>query len=638
MDDAIRTVRVEFLRPGPPHNQLLSPLTQYLAVCGDAGAGTVSMPYEQAAFNRRLGDLRYVDDDEQDHTRRLETLRAVGNELGDVLGQVPGLVGSLTLEHGDRALTNLRIVTSASELALLPFELSKTPSGLGRPSDEWLAMRAGAPVCITRRERSVVPSTRRWAVQPPKVLFIVGLEIDPELEAAHRQTLEEAIAPWHKKQPPPWRDQEPLIQLGGSADRGSSIPEIVDALSQGITLVHVLAHGAEAETTEGERFGLLLSGKGGEGFADVVTGERLASVLQSLPTGTELPTTFVIASCDSAYQADVLVPGGSLARALHVAGVPLIIASQFPLTHEGSKLLAEMFYRHLFWGDNPLPAIAAIRARMHAELSLAHDWASVVVYDALPDDIGRQLREVRFRRAAHAVSTELEKLDDVDAQDYEGVQRAYDNANHWLEYMPDTPDYELAVADRRGSFAKSMAEYAWKLEMRDWVLVLLEDAYRVYAHGARRLIAADVASVYTSLHWMQSQAIALARVLGLQPEQGAWSTAHRAANLDANVDDLDKRMWAHGTLAELWLLRMFDEAPYADEGDPAARARFHARQMLDDFSSKTDHQRWATWKQLDRYAWWGSKEFAELLGERRSEAWPAVVKVAGELTRMLKPS
>src|SRR5688572_33344192 len=29
----IRRVSVEFLRPGPAHNQLLSPITQYLAVC-----------------------------------------------------------------------------------------------------------------------------------------------------------------------------------------------------------------------------------------------------------------------------------------------------------------------------------------------------------------------------------------------------------------------------------------------------------------------------------------------------------------------------------------------------------------------------------------------------------------------------
>src|SRR5262249_10460227 len=42
----IRTVTVELLRAGPRHNQLVSPLTQYLGVCGNAAAGRVSLPYE----------------------------------------------------------------------------------------------------------------------------------------------------------------------------------------------------------------------------------------------------------------------------------------------------------------------------------------------------------------------------------------------------------------------------------------------------------------------------------------------------------------------------------------------------------------------------------------------------------------
>ena len=62
----IRTVTAEFLRSGPPHNQLLSPLTQYLAVCGDAGAGVVTVPYEHAAFERQLKELRYETGDPAD--------------------------------------------------------------------------------------------------------------------------------------------------------------------------------------------------------------------------------------------------------------------------------------------------------------------------------------------------------------------------------------------------------------------------------------------------------------------------------------------------------------------------------------------------------------------------------------------
>ena len=61
---AIRSIAVELLRHGPPHNQLLSPLTRYLAVCGDHEPVTVTVPHEHRDWLQRLASLRYVDDDE----------------------------------------------------------------------------------------------------------------------------------------------------------------------------------------------------------------------------------------------------------------------------------------------------------------------------------------------------------------------------------------------------------------------------------------------------------------------------------------------------------------------------------------------------------------------------------------------
>jgi hypothetical protein len=75
-DIQIRLVHVEFLRPGPPHNQLLSPLTQYLAIAGDSGAGVVTVQYEQAEFSRRLKELRYESGDSED---RRAMLHATGS-------------------------------------------------------------------------------------------------------------------------------------------------------------------------------------------------------------------------------------------------------------------------------------------------------------------------------------------------------------------------------------------------------------------------------------------------------------------------------------------------------------------------------------------------------------------------------
>ncbi|MCK7492769.1 MAG: hypothetical protein MZW92_15480 [Comamonadaceae bacterium] len=47
---AMRTTTLELLRHGPSHNQLLSPLTQYLALCENHAAVTVHLPFEHNQF------------------------------------------------------------------------------------------------------------------------------------------------------------------------------------------------------------------------------------------------------------------------------------------------------------------------------------------------------------------------------------------------------------------------------------------------------------------------------------------------------------------------------------------------------------------------------------------------------------
>ncbi|MEO8070770.1 MAG: hypothetical protein ABI652_05170 [Acidobacteriota bacterium] len=130
-DVQIRRVSVEFLRPGRSHNQLLSPYTQYLAVCNDAGAGVVTVPYEHRVFERRLKELRYETGDQAD---RLEMLHEIGTDIGRILEAVPGLTGALMDANAASAtLIHLRVTLSAAELALLPFELAEVRFGSIHP-------------------------------------------------------------------------------------------------------------------------------------------------------------------------------------------------------------------------------------------------------------------------------------------------------------------------------------------------------------------------------------------------------------------------------------------------------------------------------------------------------------------------
>lgn len=640
MDHDIRTVEIEFLRPGPPHNQLLSPLTQYLAVCGDAGAGTVSMPFEQASFDRRLADLRYADDEEQDQTRRLETLRTIGSELGEVLGAVPGLLGSLTDPVGGSVLTNLRIVSSASELALMPFELAKMPAAAGRPSDEWLSLRVGSPICVTRRERSVRPTEQLLTPVRPNVLFVVGVGIDPELEACHRDALVAALEPWRYDSggQRPYQDHEPLVQLGGQhpgRDGPCTVPRIRTELERGATLIHFLAHGAPSDTTEGERVGLLLQGDAPIGAQDVesavsslvVTGEQLASVLQSLPAELPRPWGILLASCDSAYQSDLTVPGGSFARALHVAGVPLVLASQFPLTYEGSILLTKMLAHDIFWGGNPLSSMASIRAEMHAELGSSHDWASIVVYDALPTALDRLLDRVRYDRARAALDNLVLRMEDEASSSDVATTTHAESAESVLARLPNDPEYEIDRLSVRAYFNKRLAERYHLSGRSGRCRRHLAAARQYYRAAARCFIASKVSQFGANLHWMQTQAISLDHVLGRTPKPGEWELAWQAAVLDLEGGDSSARLWAHSDLAELALLRQLDGTDEID-GDTAGKvARQHVERLLEAGPvGETNYVAISVKNQLVRYRDWFGGDVHPGRNPEQTERWAAVTE------------
>ena len=91
-----KRVQLELLRAGPLHNQLLSPLTQYLAVCGDAGASIVNIPYEHAEFEERLESLIRCVTSKGGARERENIMTQTGRELANILGMVPALIGEFT--------------------------------------------------------------------------------------------------------------------------------------------------------------------------------------------------------------------------------------------------------------------------------------------------------------------------------------------------------------------------------------------------------------------------------------------------------------------------------------------------------------------------------------------------------------
>lgn len=666
----IRTVTVEFVRKGPPHNQLLSPLTEYLGICGGSGAGSVSVPYEQAVFNVMLDDLRYVDSDEQDQAPRRRAVRRLGRDIGEMLGAVPGFTGSLAGGRSD-SVVNLRIVTSASELALLPFELAMMPSSTGRSANELLVLQSATPVCVTRRSRSVGTGTAVWrGDKRPRVLFIVGLDISEDLASRHRDALLDALSPWDTVRIDGETFSEHcLVEL--SPFRGNTLPTIQairSELESGFTYVHILAHGAESEEAEALTYGLYLPAIDPDtklaslDVADVVTGDRFASALSSIPREV-WPSMVLTASCDSGNQGDLLIPGGSFGLALHEAGVPLVVASQFPLTVDGSVTLTEALYTELVWGVNPLRTLTRARATLHATEAIAHDWASVVIYDGTPDDLEDQAVRCRYMRSKTALGRAQDLLREPDRDTNIADPKALTELA--LELLPADVGYEREKQGLIASHAKMMAELsannaeavdaapgAEAIKARGF----LEQARHHYHRAARDFLDPGQAKqLDATLHWVLTQALSLDRLLGdsgselgwseddvaafgRTTEEQAWDLAFQSATVPAQSSP--DEVWGHGSLMELWLLKLFEDLEPEGIGRAKRLAQHHATRIAQLSDASDPFPIFSTKRQLQRYAELWTPQFRALLKLDELDAdqtrrWELVRSTARELIELL---
>lgn len=630
----IRPVSVEFLRPGPSHNQLLSPFTQYLAICNDAGAGVVTVPYEQRVFERRLKELRYETGDAAD---RVAMLNEIGTDMAKILGSVPGLPGALMFDANQPAtLVHLRLTLSAAELALLPFELAKVPVGPAISAESWLSIQLRPAVCVTRNIRTVSPEGVLWPGRP-RILFIAG-DTDNTPYAEHRSELLKAIRPFQY----PERDDRDQPAANPRQQFGDLLtilvnPTLAEILrecgSNPYTHIHILTHG-DLDQTSHESYGLVL--RGPEDEADVVTGDRFATAITSVE---HRPTVVTVASCDSGNVGSVVIPGASFAHALHQAGIPLVIAAQFPLSKEGSIPLTGTLYNGLLWGQHPLPLLQKLRAELHARYTANwHDWASLVVYEALPRTLDDQLDALRYFQSKRAINAALERIDTAVAPgggdaSLADLDCAVDDA---VSRLPLNGQYAMECVGLRASARKRLAQAAFTLasdaartSSRSWhdSYDLLDQARVDYDTVVGGLLVNDARATQrlATLHWVTVQLASLTMVLGNPAVEGVWETARLCAERYADHPDIEQRAWAHGSLAELCLVRLGErDLSAAQRKELRERALSHADELnrlypwYDDFPVKS------TRRQFERYiTWWGTAAFeTELVRHRAARLAP----------------
>lgn len=404
--ESIKTVTLEFLRPGPPHNQLLSPLTQYLALSGKNEAVTVRVPYEHQQFLAKLKYMQYRDGQDPD---KVQALEEVAREISKILGDIPGLNADIATENHNE-LVHLRVILSASELSLLPFEMSLSPSGFPGQG-RGFSTQLDRPIVITREIRNAKGFQADW-IAKPKILFIAA---QPDAAGSipfrsHLLALRKAIDPWVELKsddvPESKHLEDHLVVLPNA-----NLQQIHQACSKHhFTHVHILAHGHKL-THSPDRFGIALHHTDNPSQMDVVSGQRLVAALRchvdAYPSRLSRPNIVTIASCDSGFQGDVISFGGSLAHELHAEGIPMVVASQFPLTKAGSVIFVDHFYRKALWGRDPRVLLHEVRQSLRKQHETIHDWASLIAFVSLPENFAHQLKQLRTQQADKAVRTML---------------------------------------------------------------------------------------------------------------------------------------------------------------------------------------------------------------------------------------
>lgn len=585
-------VRLEFVRPGPPHNQLLSPLTPYMALCGGGSPITFYLDFEHHQFLSRLDRLRYVTPDGRSGVAvadpiREATVAEVGMDVARIFAKVNSLLAeewqvmgvaetSTHVENGQ--LVDLRLVVSGSELALIPFEMAIAPQAYPGEGLEW-ALQYHLPIVPIREIRSNRPAPEPWDHPlAPKILFISAAPegLDVPL-SSHVHALRAALDPWVRR--PVRCKKESNAQSGGEEGEQSpltlikerlrllpnaSIDEIYAICAQEqFTHVHILAHGAPLDVGGEKRYGLALCDPNDGHRMNVVSGKRLAKAL--LAEGKDgirrsEPLLVTLATCDSGNPGSVLIPGGGIAHDLHAAGIPWVLASQFPLTKVGSVRMTEALYQRILRGDDPRQALFEVRCQLFMNAERDHDWASLVAYATIPADFEDQVAAFFEEQMRRAINVALEQADRAidDAEMEKALEVAIGWLALWRSRLPEAGGYKVRVRQAEcygmnGSTLKRIGLLHYKKGQPSRAKDYLQKSLDWYTK-AMNLWSMEIRGGY---HWVATQALSLKAVLKKAEDPDTWRLAHRIAEQELAKSIGSAQAWARGTLAELTMLKKY---------------------------------------------------------------------------------
>lgn len=594
---------IEFFRFGKLDTGILRAEDQYLVTNGNRPVRLVQIPIDHVRFIHLLDQLRYGKDIEE--STRLKALDELSRIVTKVLGKPRQLTKPVQID----------LVTNAAELSALPFELALNSAGRS------VFATSDPPLVLTRRVRRESHGRRPEWWSEPRILFAVASPAGAGAAVPvdeHRQALRDALKPWIE---PLRLDNVPEVLQGDkkvlSTVEKASLETIraagakAKANGRPFTHLHILAHGCLIGKDLEARFGLALHGS--DGGMVQVTPEQLYAAIKGFADDL---TVVTLAVCDGGNQANSIAGGASVAHALHSSGIEVVVGSQFPLTFPGSIEFTRTFYRKLLCGQDVRDALHQARSDLYQLEDVGHDWASLVGYVQLPEDYMDRLRTVQLRAELASLRTVQKWSDDLkehgirDPEAYEEVagrlQERITNLKQLLESNGDQPgsgnkEENLGLL---GSAEKRLGELCFeRAALGDHPARWVREAKNALSQAHARYKESAIGNL--SHHWTGVQYLSLEAVLTGHIERiGHWHAFREAAETDTSHPDKQERLWALGSLAELYLLAPLvgEESRLDDAGKQLAELVARARKYRYIFPIES------TERQLKRYVDWWTKE------------------------------
>jgi hypothetical protein len=356
---------LEFARAeqgGDPYAFRLDRL-QYLLRSADGSFETAELSWDKAL----LADLLAVQKPGRDPVilQRLgETLRRFLQPAGWSEQEV--LIQQARKEH-KRVILTLR--SAAAELYSLPWELI-TLKGSGQHLAE-------LPDVLVRYEWPGTSTTPELVPPSPshsRILLCWSAAAGAVPATEHIAAIQKACES-HPLSFDPERDVLPHASLG-------RLDEILAAAQRSgppISVLHILCHGSAS----GQTFGLSLHGEDEEEHT-VVDAGRLRQLLAPYASMVRL---VVLAACDSGNSGELGNQLGSVAQALHRAGLAHVVASRYPLSVDGSIRLTQVLYRELLSATGSLEQAVLEARHSLARDAVQIDWVSLQLYSRASDPV-----------------------------------------------------------------------------------------------------------------------------------------------------------------------------------------------------------------------------------------------------------